>query len=144
MKPLTFTLVLLTFSLSSMAQSSLNGATSYTPFSDQNPNYLISQQKYISYRDSLIAFENTTVQQTYKAFDWYQQKLENKQSRIDTRRQVRINRSLNNWNGNFNSWDNNFNGFNNNWNNNNWNNNFNNNRFRPSIGYRLGNWAFWF
>ncbi len=116
---------------------------------DQNPSYLTSQNKYILVEDSLQNTMNTTVQQTYKAFDWYQFKQERKQNRINTRQQIRINRSMNSFDFNNNGWDNS--GFNNNrWNNNrrnnnnNWNNGFNNNRFFSSIGFRSGNWFFWF
>lgn len=61
--------------------------------SDQNPNYLISQNKYMAIKDSLISTENTTIQQTYKAYDWYEAKLENRAARRETRRQVRIARA---------------------------------------------------
>lgn len=106
---------------------------------DQNPNYLVSQQKYMQLKDSLMYTMNTTVQDTYKAYDWYEAKQERKQNRINTRQQIRINRSMrpiinNGWN----DWDN---GWNNGWNRNRWNNS----RFFPgSIGYRTGNWWFWF
>ncbi len=116
--------------------SSLNAQQQLAP--DQNPNYLISQQKYTGIKDSLQRTMNTTVQQTYKAFDWYQAKLERKQSRIENRNLRRLYSNAYN-----NSYYNNYNGFNNRWNNgfNNWNNR----RFYPSsIGYRTGNWWFWF
>jgi hypothetical protein len=118
--------------------------------SDQNPNYMLSQQKYMQVKDSLLFTMNTTEQNTYKAYDWYEAKMERKQNRINTRQQVRINRSLrpiinNGWND---GWNNNWN--NNGWNNNGWNNGWNRNRWNNSrffpgtIGYRTGNWWFWF
>lgn len=113
---------------------------------DQNPNFSTSLNKYILVEDSLQSYMNTTVQQTYKAFDWYEAKQERRQNRINTRQQIRINRSMNNFGFN-NGWNNDFN---NGWNNNRWNNGFNNNRwnnnrFIPnSIGFRTGNWCFFF
>jgi hypothetical protein len=115
--------------------SSLQAQQQLAP--DQNPNYLISQQKYTGIKDSLQSTMNTTVQQTYKAYDWYQAKLERKQNRIENRNVRRLYRSYNDY-----SYFNN-DRFNNRWNNgfNNWNNR----RFFPSsIGYRTGNWWFWF
>jgi hypothetical protein len=123
------------------------------PIADQNPNYQNSLRKYSAVEDSLQITMNTTVQQTYKAFDWYEAKQERRQTRFNTRQQVRINRSMNNfgfdngWNNNGwnnNGWDNNGWNNNNNWRNNRWNNNgWNNNRFFPgSIGFRSGNWCF--
>ncbi|HPH24605.1 MAG TPA: hypothetical protein PLW32_12025 [Chitinophagaceae bacterium] len=109
---------------------------------DQNPNYLVSQQKYLQLNDSMQAYMNVTEQNTYKAYDWYEAKMERKQNRISTRQQVRINRSLysyDNWN---NGWNNNYSWNNNFRNRNRWNNNYG--FFPGSIGYRTGNWWFWF
>jgi hypothetical protein len=67
---------------------------------------------------------NVTEQNTYKAYDWYEAKMERKQNRISTRQQVRINRSLysyDNWN---NGWNNNYSWNNNFRNRNRWNNNY--------------------
>lgn len=97
---------------------------------DQNPNYFISQQKYMQQRDSLQIGMNTTLQQTYKTYDWYEAKLEKKQNRIQNRNERRLYRAYNS--------DGYYNGY----------NNYYNNRygFRNSsrIGYRTGNWWFWF
>ena len=160
MKTLLLLLISVLLSLSTFSQIPADPSSQIPP-SNQNPNYLVSQNKYMAIKDSLLATSNTTVQQTYKAYDWYQNKLDRKQSRLDHRRKLRINRSNrsysrrnnfgngfgNNWNNNGfgNNWNNN--GFGNNWNNNGWNqnswgNNFNS--FRPSIGYRTGNWWFGF
>jgi hypothetical protein len=103
---------------------------------DQNPNYLISQQKYMQYKDSLQSTMNTTVQQTYKAYDWYQAKLERKQNRIENRNQRRLYSSYNNT-GYYNTYD--YYGYNG------YRNNYYGNRYRsPFAGYRSGNWWFWF
>lgn len=113
---------------------------------DQNPNYLLSQEKYTKFRDSLLVSSNTTIQDTYKAYDWYQAREERRMNR----RQARWDRNRfgNGWNVGWN------NGFNNGWNNWGWNNGWNswNNNwgwnggwgFRPSIGFRTGNWWFGF
>lgn len=39
---------------------------------DQNPNYDLSRSKYAKMADSLTRTEGSTVQNTYKAYDWYQ------------------------------------------------------------------------
>jgi len=45
---------------------------------DQNPNYLVGQQKYLQLNDSMQAYMNVTEQNTYKAYDWYEAKMERK------------------------------------------------------------------
>jgi Skp family chaperone for outer membrane proteins len=57
---------------------------------DQNPNYKTSLEKYKSQQDKLVATMNTTVQDTYKAYDWYEAKQERKQQRIADRRERRL------------------------------------------------------
>ena len=47
---------------------------------NQNPNYIVSQHHYTRILDSLQITMNTTVQDTYKAYDWYEAKLEKKQN----------------------------------------------------------------
>ncbi len=104
---------------------------------DQNPNFNVSRQKYMAIKDSLLTYANNTVQETYKAYDWYEAKLERKAQR-------RENRRTSNYNSSYYSpyYDNYYNG---------WNNygNYNNrwglwNALRPSIGFRTGNWWFGF
>ncbi|MFT3910064.1 MAG: hypothetical protein QM737_11605 [Ferruginibacter sp.] len=57
---------------------------------DQNPNYKQSLEKYKGQQDKLLATMNTTVQDTYKAYDWYEAKQERKQQRIADRRERRL------------------------------------------------------
>jgi signal transduction histidine kinase len=122
-------LIICFISLTALAQSSL------AP--DQNPNYLISQQKYMQHKDSLQSTMNTTVQQTYKAYDWYQAKLERKQNRIENRNQRRLYNSYYNGSRYYNAYD--YSGYNG------YRNNYYGNRYRsPYTGYRSGNWWFWF
>jgi ribosome-associated translation inhibitor RaiA len=143
MKPIFTLLFCCTIMLFSTAQQTL---TEPTLVPDQNPNFMISQAKYLAIRDSLLLTMNTTSQQTYKAFDWYEAKMERRNTRFENRMQRRLNN--NRWNNNW-GWNN---GWNNNWGwNNGWNNNWNNgwgwnglNFVRPRIGFNTGNWSFWF
>ncbi len=95
---------------------------------DQNPNYRVSLEKYMMKKDSLLSFEGTTVQDTYKAFDWYEAKQERKEQRRLFRHQERMERAkysqyytpyYNNYWGGYNNWG-----------------------WFPSIGFRTGNWWF--
>lgn len=100
---------------------------------DQNPNYEVSRKKYMKMKDSLLYASNTTIQETYKAYDWYEAKLERKAERRQRRNQMRTMRSLYNYqysdpyyypsNHSF------FSNF---------------IRYRPYIGYRTGDWFFGF
>lgn len=116
---------------------------------NQNPNYKISEEKYTRFRDSLLLNSNSTIQDTYKAYDWFEEKTERRNNRRDNRRQRNFygNNQLgfNDWgsNGGFNNWGWN-NRFNNRFGNNNrWGNSFNP-WFNPNIGFRTGNWFFGF
>ena len=91
---------------------------------DQNPNYKVSLDKYVAIQTSSTtpaAAMNTTVQETYKAYDWSTAKAERKTERRNFRRERAL---FNNYN---NGWNNN--NWNNGWNNNNWNNGWDNNRW---------------
>lgn len=94
---------------------------------DQNPNYKVSMDKYAANQVSLQTTNNTTIQDTYKAYDWSTAKAERKAERRNFRRErILFNNYNNGWNNNgYNNWNNN-NGYNN------WNNNwYNNNNCRP-------------
>lgn len=54
---------------------------------DQNPRYAESRNHYMKAADSLTSEQGTTVQQTYKAYDWYQARLERREQRREWRRQ---------------------------------------------------------
>lgn len=60
---------------------------------DQNPNYEISRTRYMAAKDSLLGTQLTTVQNTYKAYDWMQLRQERKDIRFENRQQRRLNRS---------------------------------------------------
>lgn len=57
---------------------------------DQNPRFAESVNKYGKIADSLIKTQGTTVQQTYKAYDWY----EAREERRSLRRQRNYDYSL--------------------------------------------------
>jgi hypothetical protein len=70
---------------------SLGAQSQTTP--DQNPDYAVSRKKYMAIADSVNQFHSTTIQQTYKAYDWYEAKMERRQSRQDFRRELRLERA---------------------------------------------------
>jgi hypothetical protein len=121
MKRIIFTLIILAAGFATQAQE-------LAP--DQNPNYAVSMDKYKATQTNLQTTMNTTVQDTYKAYDFRVARAERQAERRSFRRDRRL---FNNYNDNWN-----YNGFNNsyygnNWNNNGWNNYNNgcrNNRFR--------------
>lgn len=56
---------------------------------NQNPNYMRSAEKYAAQAETLTASQSTTVQDTYKAYDWREAKAEDKQQRQDRRYELR-------------------------------------------------------
>ena len=84
---LLFSFAFLCFSLTSLAQTALA--------EDQNPNYLVSQNKYMKLADSITAWHSTTVQETYKAIDYIQDKREARTQREAFRRELRLERARN-------------------------------------------------
>ena len=122
------TLLLLSFGLSVQAQELLP---------DQNPNFQLSRTKYMQQKDSLGMYMNTTIQNTYKAYDWYEARLERRQARFDNRMQRRLWNAQNtywvndSWNWGWNNWNGWYGG--NDWR---WRNRW----ARPTIGFRTGNW----
>ncbi|EHQ25295.1 hypothetical protein [Mucilaginibacter paludis] len=58
---------------------------------DQNPNYMASVQKYAAIADSLNSQHGTTVQNTYKAYDWYEARQERRQQNRAWRHQEMLN-----------------------------------------------------
>ena len=96
--------------------------------SDQNPNYMVSRDKYMKIADSVTAWHSTTPQETYKAIDYLEDKREAREERRQFRRELRLERARR-WNWNNDWYDSpvnyygygRFNSFNN-WNRwNNWN-----------------------
>lgn len=64
-------LILLAGFLLSLSYSSAVHAQNTSLVPDQNPNYQISRSKYLQLADSLTRTQGITVQNTYKAYDWY-------------------------------------------------------------------------
>lgn len=58
---------------------------------DQNPRYQESRAKYIELADSLNRGQGTTIQSTYKAYDWYEAREERRKLRRDRNYQLRLN-----------------------------------------------------
>jgi hypothetical protein len=58
---------------------------------DQNPRYKQSQAKYARVADTLNSLHGTTVQNTYKAYDWYEDKLERRRQNREWRHQENLN-----------------------------------------------------
>lgn len=129
-----FTLIVAGIAVSSFAQQPALA-------DDQNPNFHISRDKYMQLKDSLLTVSNTTTQETYKAYDWFEAKAERRQERREQRRYNNSYLPYNNyWNSgyypSYNYWDNGYRSrYNNRWSN--WN-------IWPNIGFRTGNWWFSF
>ena len=51
---------------------------------DQNPRYEESRAKYMNMSDSLTRNQGTTIQETYKAYDWYEAREEKRKLRRET------------------------------------------------------------
>jgi hypothetical protein len=67
-----------------------NAQVSLAP--DQNPSFAVSRDKYMQIADSMNQWHGTTFQETYKAFDWYENKLERRDERRQFRQQLRLER----------------------------------------------------
>lgn len=57
---------------------------------DQNPRYKESEARYLPIADSLNRLQGTTVQNTYKAYDWYTARQERRQQNREWRHQERM------------------------------------------------------
>src|SRR4051812_40105117 len=69
------------------------GGMSQSLVEDQNPDYMISQVKYLGMADSLNALHGTTPQETYKAIDWMAERQERRDARRAFRRELRLARA---------------------------------------------------
>lgn len=58
---------------------------------DQNPRYAESVNKYSKMADSLTRNQSATVQETYKAYDWYTAREERRQLRRERNYQLALN-----------------------------------------------------
>ena len=98
---------------------------------DQNPSYKQSMDKYAAALTSLQTTMNTTVQNTYKAYDWSTAKAERQAERRAFRRERALNNRFSRFNNNF--YDDGF-----------YNNGFNNNFYNRNFYNRRNNWSNWF
>jgi hypothetical protein len=64
---------------------------------NQNPNYAASREKYMRLSDSLTRLHSTTLQDTYSAPDWYEQKMQRREDRRNFHRQLRLERARYFW-----------------------------------------------
>lgn len=74
---------------------------------DQNPNYMIARDRYMSIKDSVINFQGTTIQDTYKAIDFLQDRREAREQRRLFRQNLRMERVRYGGYGGYNYYDNN-------------------------------------
>ncbi|MES2275110.1 MAG: hypothetical protein V4592_03745 [Bacteroidota bacterium] len=58
---------------------------------DQNPRYRESERKYARVADTLNSQHGTTIQDTYKAYDWYEARQERRQQNREWRHEERLN-----------------------------------------------------
>ena len=106
---------LMTFSIISLAQNA-------PLLPDQNPRFAESVNKYSKIADSLTLSQGTTVQQTYKAYDWYEAREERRELRRERNHRYSLSMGL----GYGNSWY--YPGYR------------HSSYLYPSLGYRTGNW----
>jgi hypothetical protein len=99
---------------------------------DQNPRYAESVNKYSRMADSLTYAQGTTVQETYKAYDWYEAREERRRLRRERNYQLSLYGGYTNYD---NSWS--YPGYNNYWNYGGYSR-----YLYPSFGFRTRN--FWF
>lgn len=64
---------------------------------DQNPNFAISRDRYMKMADSINEWHSTTIQDTYKAIDYLEDKREARMDRKTIRRQMRLAGVRNGW-----------------------------------------------
>ena len=91
MKYLFYTAILLVLPAMTYCQQTIVFA------SDQNLHYKESQDRYMKVADSLTTFHSTTLQQTYKAYDWREAKHARKQQNREWRHQEILNRPYTNY-----------------------------------------------
>lgn len=107
-------------------------ATAQTTDPDQNPDYMVSQARYVRMADSINSWHSTTPQETYKAIDYLEDKREMRANRKIWRRELRMERARNSgWYYNGNGYNNGYYPYN--------NYNYNNGYYSRPWGYR-SNW----
>lgn len=73
---------------------------------DQNPSFMVSQARYMQMADSINSWHGTTLQETYKAIDYLEDKRELRANRKAWRRELRMERARNSgwYNGYYNDY----------------------------------------
>lgn len=77
--------------MSLLVYSSASYAQKPALLKDQNPRYQESRAKYIELADSLNRDQGTTVQNTYKAYDWYEAREAHRKLRRERNYQLNLN-----------------------------------------------------
>ncbi|HVG12659.1 MAG TPA: hypothetical protein VM843_06615 [Flavisolibacter sp.] len=74
----------------SLLTSALHAQEPLSP--DQNPSFAVSRDKYLLIADSLTSLHSTTIQSTYKAYDWYEAQEERRAEQRAFNRQLQLER----------------------------------------------------
>ena len=90
MKKLIYVAVLLALPFITLAQIKYSGND------DQNSRYRESQERYSKMTDSLVQWHGMTLQQTYKAYDWYEARQARRQQRREWRHERIMTHGYNN------------------------------------------------
>jgi hypothetical protein len=80
----------MTKSLLILLAASLSFSAGAQTVADQNPQFAVSREKYMKMADSITRWHATTLQNTYKAYDWYEAKVERRDARRNNRQAVRL------------------------------------------------------
>jgi hypothetical protein len=83
----------MTKSLLILLASALGITASAQTVPDQNPQFAVSRDQYMKMSDSITRWHATTLQNTYKAYDWYEAKIERRDSRRENRQAIRLARA---------------------------------------------------
>lgn len=110
-------------SLTLIVVATLNG-NAQNLAADQNPSFMVSQARYMKMADSINSWHGTTLQETYKAIDYFEDKQALKASRKAWRRELRMERARNSgwYNGYYNDYYYPYNTYNRPWGGTGWNN----------------------
>lgn len=73
---------------------------------EQNPSFMVSQARYMKMADSINSWHGTTLQETYKAIDYLEDKREQRANRRAWRHEIRMERARNSgwYNGYYNDY----------------------------------------
>lgn len=78
-----------------IAVSALTSRAQDNSLAQQNPSYMVSQARYMKMADSINSWHGTTIQDTYKAIDYLQDKREARANRRAWRHELRMERARN-------------------------------------------------